>query len=44
MVVRPQRGRVFLTAGFLAIMYYFIPNWRSGRFIPIVYRSFTSGR
>jgi cbb3-type cytochrome oxidase subunit 1 len=34
----------FLTAGFLAIMYYFIPKRPSGRSIPIACRSCTSGR
>jgi cbb3-type cytochrome oxidase subunit 1 len=34
----------FLTAGFLGIMYYFIPKQASGRSIPTACRSCTSGR
>jgi cytochrome c oxidase cbb3-type subunit 1 len=34
----------FLTAGFLAIMYYFVPKRRTVRSIPTGCRSSTSGR
>ena len=34
----------FLTAGFLGIMYYFVPKQASGRSIPTASRSCTSGR
>jgi cytochrome c oxidase cbb3-type subunit 1 len=34
----------FLTAGFLGIMYYFIPKRATGRSIAIGFRSSTSGR
>jgi cytochrome c oxidase cbb3-type subunit 1 len=34
----------FLTAGFLGMMYYFVPKQASGRSIPIACRSSTSGR
>ncbi len=34
----------FLTAGFLGIMYYFVPSGRNGRSIPTGCRSSTSGR